>query len=227
MQLIKNKKLVIVGDGSTAEIVYQYFQYDSEYEVVGFSVEKQFRKKDFFYDLPVVDFEDIQNYYSPVQIEIYVAVTFAQFNRLRARLAHEAKVKGYALASYVSSRAFIWSNVKLGEHCFIFENNNVQPFVEIGNNVVLWSGNHIGHHSVISDNCFISSHVVISGFCSIGENSFLGVNATLADGISIGSDNWIGPNTTILKDTASDSIFGATATIASPVSARRFFKVKE
>ena len=77
-------------------------------------------------------------------------------------------------ASYVSPRAFVWRNVKLGEHCFIFENNVLQPFVNIGDNVVLWSGNHIGHHSKIGDHCFVSSHVVVSGFCDIGANCFLG-----------------------------------------------------
>ena len=52
--------------------------------------------------------------------------------------------KGYQPASYISSNAFVWSNAKIGDHCFIFENNTVQPFVEIGDNVILWSGNHIG-----------------------------------------------------------------------------------
>ena len=53
----------------------------------------------------------------------------------------------------------------MGDNCFIFEDNTVQPFVTLGNNLVLWSGNHIGHHSTLRDHCFISSHVVISGFC--------------------------------------------------------------
>ena len=70
-----------------------------------------------------------------------MAVVYTQLNRLRARLAAEAKAKGYRLASYVSSRAFLWRNVEVGEHCFVFEDNTVQPFVRIGNNVVLWSGN--------------------------------------------------------------------------------------
>ena len=51
------------------------------------------------------------------------ALTYTQLNRLRARLAATAKGMGYALASYVSSRAFVWRNVELGEHCFIFEDN--------------------------------------------------------------------------------------------------------
>jgi UDP-3-O-[3-hydroxymyristoyl] glucosamine N-acyltransferase len=74
----------------------------------------------------------------------------------------------------------------VGDNCFILENNVIQPFVRVGNNVTLWSGNHIGHHSTIGDHCFISSHVVISGSCEIGENCFLGVNATVRDNVKLG-----------------------------------------
>ena len=38
------EKLVIVGDGETAEIAYEYFMGDSNYEVVAFSAEKNFMK---------------------------------------------------------------------------------------------------------------------------------------------------------------------------------------
>ena len=57
----------------------------------------------------------------------------------------------------------VWARHEIGENCFIFEDNTIQPFVKIGDDVVLWSGNHIGHHAEIGDHCFISSHVVISG----------------------------------------------------------------
>ena len=37
----KNKKLIIVGDGEFGEIAYEYFTYDSEYEVEAFAVERK------------------------------------------------------------------------------------------------------------------------------------------------------------------------------------------
>lgn len=223
----KNRKLVIVGDSAFAEIAYEYFTYDSRYEVVAFCVEAAYRKKDSLLGLPVDVFEDIQDRFVPGEHDVFVAIVYTQLNRLRARLANEAKAKGYRLASYVSRRAFVWKNVRLGEHVFIFEDNTVQPFVSIGNNVILWSGNHIGHHSTIDDNCFISSHVVISGFVTIGKNSFLGVNSTIANNVTIGDDNWIGPGLTIIKDTQIGSLFGAVQPEAAKVSALRFAKVRE
>jgi UDP-3-O-[3-hydroxymyristoyl] glucosamine N-acyltransferase len=125
-----------------------------------------------------------------------------ELNRRRTRFVEAARGKGYPLASYVSSSAFVARSAEIGEHCFVFEDNTVQPYVRIADNVVLWSGNHIGHHSKIRDNCFISSHVVISGSCEIGENCFLGVNSTLVNDISIGRDTWIGPHVVVTKDVA-------------------------
>src|SRR5207253_2290743 len=104
--------------------------------------------------------------------------TYNKLNRLRMRMYSEARQKGYTLANYVSSRAFVWPNVVMGDNVFIFEDNTVQPFVRLGSDIVLWSGNHIGHHSSISSHNFISSHVVISGFCNVSESCFLGVNST-------------------------------------------------
>ena len=224
---MKIKKLVILGDSAFAEVAYEYFTYDSEYEVVGFSVEADYLKRDTLFGLPVVEFETIDEYFNTDEVEFYAALVYTQLNRLRTRLYQAAKTKGYRPASYISSRAFVWHNVELGEHCFIFEDNTVQPFVKIGNNVVLWSGNHIGHHSVIHDNCFLASHVVVSGFCDIGRNTFMGVNGTLANNVTIGEDNWIGLGVTIVRNTAPNQLFKGEQSEPAKISPLRFFKVKE
>jgi sugar O-acyltransferase (sialic acid O-acetyltransferase NeuD family) len=220
-----NRKLVIVGDSAFAEIAREYFEYDSDYEVVAHAVEEPYLKRAELNGLPIVPFESVERNYAPAEHDIYVAVTYGQLNRLRTRLAQAAKSKGYALASYVSSRAFVWRNVSFGEHVFVFEDNTLQPFVRLGDNVVLWSGNHIGHHSVVRDNVFVSSHVVISGFCDIGANSFLGVNSTVANNVTVGADNWLGPNSTITKNTEPGTLFKTDHATAAAVSAYRFFKV--
>lgn len=223
----KTRKLVIVGDSAFAEVAYECFTHDSEYEVVGFAVETAYLSKSKLFGLPIVPFEQIEKHFAPNEVDFYAALVYSQLNRLRTRLYHATKAKGYKPASYISSRAFVWHNVELGEHCFIFEDNTLQPFVKIGNNVVLWSGNHVGHHSVIQDNCFIASHVVISGFCNIGRNAFIGVNATLANNVTIGEDNWVGIGVTIVKDTEANQLFKGEQPEPAKISATRFFKVKE
>lgn len=225
MPVQKTKKLIIVGDSAFAEVAYECFTHDSPYEVVAFCVEREYLRRSSLFELPVLPLEEIEAHVGAGEAEFYVATVYTQLNRLRTRLFHAMKAKGYSAASYVSSRASVWRNVTLGEHCFVFEDNTIQPFVTIGENVVLWSGNHVGHHSVVEDNCFIASHAVISGFCRIGRNSFIGVNATIANNVEIGADNWIGLGVTIARSTVADQLFKGPRHEASEKPATEYFKV--
>jgi sugar O-acyltransferase (sialic acid O-acetyltransferase NeuD family) len=193
-------ELVIVGDGEFAEIAYEYFTHDSPHEVVAFSAEREYLTKPELFGLPVVPFEELAERYDPARHGAFVAITYTQLNRVRARLYEGTKRKGYQLVSYVSSRAFVWRNVEIGENCFVFENNVLQYHVRLGNDVVLWSGNHIGHRTTIGDHCFVSSHVVISGHCRLGTSCFLGVNSCLGDEVAIGDDCVIGAGAVVVKD---------------------------
>jgi sugar O-acyltransferase (sialic acid O-acetyltransferase NeuD family) len=223
--MAKDRKLILLGDSAFAEVAFEYFTHDSPYEVVAFAVERAYLKRPELFGRPVVALEDLPATYAPADHWFYAAVVYTQLNRLRTRLYRAAKGMGYRPASYVSPRAFVWRNAKLGEHCFVFEDNVVQPFVTVGDNVVLWSGNHIGHHSKVGDNCFVSSHVVVSGFCDIGDNCFLGVNATLGNNVTVGPNCLLGAGAVVVKDVPPDTIVKGPASEASKVSARAYSKV--
>lgn len=221
------QKIVIVGDGETAELAYEYFTHDSPHEVVGFAVEAAYKKRDEFFGLPVVAFEEIEKHFAAPQHQAFAAISYTQLNRVRARIFQALKARGYTCASYVSSRAFVWHNVEVGENCFIFENNVIQYKVKIGNNVVLWSGNHIGHQTVIQDNVFISSHVVVSGYCEVGANSFLGVNSSVANDVKIAPDNLIAMGAVITRHTEPRKVYKGNPGKPGEVDAFTIMKVKE
>jgi sugar O-acyltransferase (sialic acid O-acetyltransferase NeuD family) len=202
----KDHPLIVVGDSAFAEIAYEYFTHESPYEVVAFAVESAFLKRTELFGRPIVAFEEIEQRFAPPEHFFFAANVYTQLNRLRTRLYQAAKHKGFRPASFISPHAFVWKNVELGEHCFIFENNVVQPFVKMGSNVVLWSGNHIGHHSVIQDNVFVASHAVISGYCDIGKNCFVGVNATIANNIRVGADCVIGAGALVARHVEEDRV---------------------
>jgi sugar O-acyltransferase (sialic acid O-acetyltransferase NeuD family) len=200
-------KLVIVGAGEFAEIAYEYFTHDSPYDVVAFAVERQYLDATELFGLPIVAYEELEERYPPAEHDAFVAITNTQLNRVRARLFAATKAKGYRLATYVSSRAFVWHNAKIGENCFIFENNVIQYHVQVGDDCVLWSGNHVGHRTVIREHVFITSHAVISGYCDIGEYCFVGVNASVGDHIAIGKDCTIGMGSVVVRPTEPGRVY--------------------
>jgi sugar O-acyltransferase (sialic acid O-acetyltransferase NeuD family) len=222
---MKNKKIIIFGDSAFAEIAYEYFTHDSEYEVACFTVSLQYLQKEALFELPVVAFEEIENRYPPTEYEMHIALVYNNLNRNRKQFYNEAKAKGYTLANYISSRAFVWHNVKMGDNCFIFEDNTIQPFVKMGSNNVLWSGNHIGHHSIIGSHNFISSHVVISGFCEIRDANFIGVNSTMGNNLKLGSDCLLGSFVHIVKHTPDGSLIKGTPNKTDEVTTWERFKI--
>lgn len=219
--------IIIFGSGETAILAYEYFTHDSEYTVRAFSVDKEFITETTLCELPVVDTETALTDFPPSEYKAFVAASAGKLNRIRKDLYNRVAGFGYDLVSYVSSRAFVWPNVKVGQNCFILEDNTLQPFTEVGNNVVLWSGNHLGHRSVIEDHCFITSHCVISGFCRIGHSSFLGVNCTLEDEVRIGDECFIGAGAIIRKNTQVREFYQESQTDLAKIDTYRLFRIKE
>ena len=200
-------KLVLFGAGDIARLARYYFSTDSEHDVVAFTVDAAYRTADQFEELPLVAVEEVAARYPPPDFKMFVALSYTGMNRVRAEKYAQMKTLGYDLVSYVSSRCSYLSPYQPGDNCFILEDNTIQPFVRIGNDVTLWSGNHIGHDSTIGDHCFISSHVVVSGHVDIGPSCFIGVNATLRNSISIAERTLIGAGAVIMKNTRPGSVY--------------------
>ena len=172
-------RVVIFGLRDFAQLAAFYLTHDTEHEAVAFSVHEQYLPEvRTFEGLPVVPFEGIEATHPPSEFKFFAPMSHEGMNRVREGVYAQIKGKGYQLISYVSSQATVFPGAKIGDNCFILEDNTIQPFTEIGNNVMLWSGNHIGHHSVIRDHVLFTSHVVLSGHCTVEPHCFFGGNAT-------------------------------------------------
>jgi len=194
-------KVVVFGTQDLAQLAKYYLDNDSVHKVVAFTVhEKYMPETQRFESLPVVPFEEVTKYYSPADYKFFAPMTGAGMNKRREGIYQTAKSLGYQFISYVSSKATVCDN-KIGENCFILEDNTLQPFTTIGNNVVMWSGNHIGHHGFIGDHSFFTSHVVLSGHCKVEPYSWFGVNATIRDGLAIAEGSLVAMGALLTKPT--------------------------
>lgn len=218
----KNKDLLLFGKGLYAEIALQYFTDDSEYDVVAFVLDDEYCTEDTYLGLPLVKFSEVKDKYPPSRYHMHIALSYTDLNKLRERVYHQAKKLGYYLPSYISSKCSNMTKEPIGDNCFIFEDNTIQPFVEIGNNVILWSGNHIGHHGVIEDHNFISSQVVISGQCTVKSNCFIGVNSSIAHKVTINKETLVGAGSIINKDTDEKGVYVPAKTVKLPKTSDMF-----
>ena len=213
-------KVIIFGIEDFAELAHYYLEYDSEHEVVAFSVSKNYLPEILeFKGLPVVAFEEIEKRFPTSEYKFFAPMSPVKMNKLREAVYNDIKAKGYELISYLSTKATICHN-EIGDNCFILEDNTIQPFTKIGNNVVLWSGNHIGHHSVIEDHVMFTSQVVMSGHCKIEKYSILGVNSTLRDGVIISEGTFVAMGACITKNTEPWSMYKGNPAVKSERSTK-------
>lgn len=188
---LKKRKLLIFGTGTLGELAGYYFKNDSDYDLLAYVNNLEFIKVgSLLQGKPVLTIDEATHKFDPTEVDFFIAIGYRKTNSIRQERYMQIKGLGYKCTSYISSRATVLSD-EIGENCFILENNVIQPFTRIGNNVTMWSGNHLGHHSIVEDNVFITSHVVVSGKCRLGANSFFGVNCCLYDSVHVGEKSVI------------------------------------
>ena len=219
------KKLIIYGTGQVAEIVYKYFCLDSEFEVVAFTVNKRFNTNATFFDLEVINFEEVDEIYPPDEYFMFVAASYKDLNSIRELMYISAKKKGYKLASYISTKSNLIDNIKVGENTLILENQVIQPFSKIGNNVFIWGGCIIGHHTTINDHCWLTSGTSLGGNTIINKKTFFGLNSTVGHFIEIGKENFIGAKALITKNTLDKSVYIEKDTIKFKLDSDRFLMI--
>ena len=208
------KPIIIFGAGEIAQLTRYYFESFANRKIVAFTVDKNFMTGNFFDELPLISSEEVSQVYPASDFDCFVGISYQRMNQTRKEKCELMRSLGYTLTTFLYP-GLETNNVETGDNCFILENNTIQPFAQIGNNVFLWSGNHIGHHVKIKDDVFVSSHVVIGGGAVIGSGSFLGINATVRDHIEVGERSLLGAGTLISQDLPAESVVVAKP---SPIS---------
>jgi len=136
--------LILYGDSNFAELVKYYFESDSEYKVVAFCVDRQYKTKDEFCGLPVVAFEDLESLYSTQTHHLFAAIGYKSM-RVRQALFEKASATDYPLASYISSKAIVDGSNKVGQNCMILPAAILEPFASIESNCFINTGAVVCH----------------------------------------------------------------------------------
>jgi len=211
-------KLVIYGNGSTAQTLHYFLLRDTSYHIAGFCVDRQVITSKTLFDLPVVPFDEVTHHFPPGEHQIMIAVGYVRVNQLRAERFTQAKELGYQLGSYISPSATVWSGFEVGENLRIGDYTVISPFARIGHNVSIGAGCVIGHHTVIKDHCFLSSKVSIAGHVVVEPYCYLGINSTIRNNITIAPSCIIGAGAVILGDTQEKGIYMAPAAERLPLN---------
>lgn len=200
-------RLVLFGLGRGAEVAHRFLCRDTDHEIAGFTVDQQYLKTSTFRGLPAVAFEEVERRFPPDGYRMLILLGYQGMNRLREAKFRQAKTKGYTLESYVASNVFRVEDIRVGENCFILDNQSISLDVVIGDNVVMWSGNHIGDLSRIDDHAWVSSHCTVAANVRIGARSFLGIGATISNAVDVAPDTFVGADRLLTSNTQPGGVY--------------------
>ena len=199
--------VVIFGDQRSAQLAHHCLVHDSSLRVLAFTVDAAYRKANDFDGLPLFDFETLEAHCPPDQVQLLIPMGYQHINGVRRARYEQAKARGYRFASYVSSRASVWGDLRLGENCLIYDNAIVQPFTTIGDNVIVRSGAHISHHGRVDSHAFIAPMAALAGSVHVGEQAFIGTGAVVIDQVHIAPRSFIGAGAVVTRATEADGVY--------------------
>lgn len=196
--------VIIFGNRDFAQLAYYYLKEENKHKVVAFCVHRQYISGEHeCCGLPMVSFEEVENKFPPEEFLFFAPMSHSNRNLDRERIFKAIKEKGYSFISYIHPSSTVSQNVEIGYNCMILENNTLQPFVTVADNVIIWGGNFIAHHSEIKHSSFIACGATVGGHCKIGERSFLGNSCSIRDQLHIAADSFIGMGGNVVKGTQS------------------------
>ncbi len=216
------KKLIIYGNGQMASMFLHFAR--SEFEVVALTVDRPVITQSVIEGIPVIPFDEIQDYFPPADHLMILAVGYLEMNRLRARKHEEGRAKGYRFTNYIHPSVVRHDSIELGESNVILDHVAIHPHTRLGSGIFICSNATIGHGCTIGDYCWINSGVSVGGETKIGDGCFLGINATLGDNIVLGHHNYIGANTLISRSTQSEEVYISAVGERFPLASDAFLK---
>ncbi len=219
------KKLLLFGAGKIADVMSDYFLRDSDYEIVAYTCEAGFAHGDSYRSLPLLPFDEATRLFPPAQHELHIAVGYHELNRVRQRLFHAARSRGYRLASYISSHSWPGRDAAVGENCFVADGVSLEAGARIGDNVALWSNVVVGHHAQVGDHCWIAAGTAIGGGTIIGDRCFVALNATIGNEVVVGADSILGARTLLTKSVGDNSVLVERDTELFRLDSERFLRM--
>lgn len=198
-------KIVIIGAGSTARVVYEILISSHEYNLVGFvgnnedKIDLENKKKNL--PIPYLGERPMLSQLKTQNIRGFIVAVANNF--IREKIFYEAINSGLTPINAISNRAIIENTAKIHEGTIIKAGAIVSHSVEIGSNCLLDHGAIISGHTTVHNHCNIGAGSIIGTGSFISKNVILGFRSIVPKDSKIGKNQIIEDNQTS-KDSLPD-----------------------
>ena len=199
--------VVIFGTGRLASLAWFALGRDAQYRVVGFTADRAYVTDREKHGLPVVPFEDLEEFFPAGRTAMIAPLGFEITKGLAAARRASANERGYSSLSHVSPRAVISPDLAVGTNCIVFDGVVVEPFVSIGDDVVVRGGSFLSHDVSIGNGCFVGPRATLGGAVTIGERSFLAIGVTVQPRVRVAPGCFIAAGALVTRDTDENGVY--------------------
>lgn len=194
------ENIVIIGISDTADRIYQFIQRYSLYNVVGFSVDKEYLPESGTYKgLPCWPLDQLKQHIDIAKDLVFVAVLWNRLNGDRRRMYEHVKAYGFKFASLISPKA-CFRGRHIGENCLVSDGVIIQEEALIGDDVYLMDGAIVGHRAIIGTHAFLAVGSITLGAARVGEQVFVGAGSIVFDETKIGDKSLVGAGVAVRRD---------------------------
>ncbi len=191
-------KVLIIGAGGQARIVYEILSYDRNVEVVAFVDNVIHGNDEQIMGIPVVgDHSVIPGLRKDGVTGAIVAVGD---NRIRAAHFEELKSMGLEPISAIHPSAIIAPSAKLGNGVTIAMGAIISTGARISSNVIINTGASVDHENRIEENASIGPRCSLAGRVTVKKGAQIGIGSVIREYLTIGENTIIGAGSVVLED---------------------------
>ncbi|MCL2839578.1 MAG: acetyltransferase [Defluviitaleaceae bacterium] len=193
----------LFGINAVSKIISFYLENDERYNLLGFTVNRQYLDADNFSGYPVIPAEDLKQRIN--SFGIINAVGFSQQLSAREQVGLWIKERKLTLISYIHPTATI-GGVDIGIGSIAMPSANIETYSKTGEGNVFYSRSHIGHDANIGNYNWFGAGCVVAGSVTFGNRNFIGINSSIREYTVIGSRATTGAGAVILKNIPDDVV---------------------
>lgn len=193
------KKVVIYGAGAYGKLFFCEADRYGAIDIVAFTVDEEYLISEKEFGIPVVPFEMVESIYPPEEYDMIVLCGYT-IMRNRPIMYNKAKAKGYQLINYISPKAMLETDIKMGDNNIIMANAIVGYDCVLGNDNVIRQGVYLGHESKVHNHSIISTGCLLGGRSTVEDMVFFGIGVTARGYITYGKESLIGVGSNVTKN---------------------------
>lgn len=191
-------KIVIIGAGGQARIVYEICSFDRNLEVVAFVDNVIHGKDEQIMGIPVVGDHSVLP--KLIKDGVKSAIVAVGDNQIRAAHFKKLSDMGLEMVNVIHPTAYIAPSAKLGNGATIAVGAIISTKAKIGNNVIINTGATIDHEDEIEDHASVGPGCSIAGRVTIKKGAYLGIGSVVKEYVTIGENTTIGAGSVVLED---------------------------